>query len=249
MRVSSRDLLCSPLRRRRHPPPRALLPRPSGSRAHLRAPRWELARSRMPPLPALPLASAASPNPSCFPRPTSALAREIVPNPPPPPHIPAPPLTSGARRRGGSSVSVGGMSRRGKSVPQLGGGPEKRGGGTPPAVPTPPAAPPQSQSAPPPPNGPWFPGCGGSSGQSSFSHGIEPGNPCNHIFHHRHIRLEKISILLGLQRTSTHHLQHLHHRQIRSALILISMMVMRKLGQLRKDIGHMMRKSDWQVLG
>ncbi|PAN45849.1 hypothetical protein PAHAL_9G147000 [Panicum hallii] len=180
MRVSSRDLLCSPLRRRRHPPPRALLPRPSGSRAHLRAPRWELARSRMPPLPALPLASAASPNPSCFPRPTSALAREIVPNPPPPPHIPAPPLTSGARRRGGSSVSVGGMSRRGKSVPQLGGGPEKRGGGTPPAVPTPPAAPPQSQSAPPPPNGPWFPGCGGSSGQSSFSHGIEPGNPCTY---------------------------------------------------------------------
>ncbi|PUZ37719.1 hypothetical protein GQ55_9G143100 [Panicum hallii var. hallii] len=131
----------------------------------------------MPPLPALPLASAASPNPSCFPRPTSALAREIVPNPPPPPHIPAPPLTSGARRRGGSSVSVGEMSRRGKSVPQLGGGPEKRGGGSP-AVPTPPAAPPQSQSAPPPPNGPWFPGCGGSSGQSSSSHGIQPGNPC-----------------------------------------------------------------------
>ncbi|KAG2634927.1 hypothetical protein PVAP13_2NG318303, partial [Panicum virgatum] len=107
------------------------------------------------------------------PRPTSALAREIVPNPPsysrsaPSPHIPTLPLTSNACRRGGSSILKGKMSRRGKSVPQLGGGPAKRGGGTPPAAPS------QSELLPPPPNGSWFPGYGGSSGQSSSFPGIQ----------------------------------------------------------------------------
>ena len=69
-----------------------------------------------------------------------------------------------------------------------------------------------------------------------------------HIFHHRYSKLDKISILLGLQWTPTHPLQHLHLRQIRSALILISMTVLRQLGKSRKDIGHMMRKLDWWTI-